>query len=201
MPDPTSSSHDATDRAILDAACKLFAEKGFHSCDVDAVAAAAGVGKGTVYRRFDDKAGLFRATVDHAVRGLSAAVDAIPETADLLADIEGSVTAYFTYFRAHPGLVELLIHERAVFPGAGSAYFRHADAHQERWRVRLRQGVADGVLRPVDPETIIRLIGDALFGAMFTAWVGGPGYDPAEQARRITDLIAERPRALREEEP
>lgn len=43
---------------VLAAAERLFAERGVGDVTMDDVAAAAGVGKGTLYRRFTDKAGL-----------------------------------------------------------------------------------------------------------------------------------------------
>jgi AcrR family transcriptional regulator len=43
---------------VLCAASRLFAEQGVEKVSMDAVAAAAGVGKGTLFRRFGDRAGL-----------------------------------------------------------------------------------------------------------------------------------------------
>lgn len=45
---------------ILEAAERLFAERGPESVSMDDVARAAGVGKGTLFRRFGDRAGLAR---------------------------------------------------------------------------------------------------------------------------------------------
>jgi AcrR family transcriptional regulator len=53
---------------ILVAAEQLFAEHGSDGVSMDAVAAAAGVGKGTLYRRFGDRAGLARAILDQRDR-------------------------------------------------------------------------------------------------------------------------------------
>lgn len=48
-------------RAILDAADRLFAESADpHTVSMDDIAAAAGVGKGTLFRRFGDRTGLIR---------------------------------------------------------------------------------------------------------------------------------------------
>jgi AcrR family transcriptional regulator len=60
--------------AILHAAERLFAERGISAVSMDAVAAAAGVGKGTLFRRFGDKAGLAVALLDERERELQAAV-------------------------------------------------------------------------------------------------------------------------------
>lgn len=43
---------------VLNAAERLFAEHGVEHVSMDAIAAAAGVGKGTLFRRFGDRAGL-----------------------------------------------------------------------------------------------------------------------------------------------
>lgn len=50
--------------AILAAAERLFAEHGVAAVSMDAVAAEAGVGKGTLFRRFGDKAGLAAALLN-----------------------------------------------------------------------------------------------------------------------------------------
>jgi AcrR family transcriptional regulator len=50
-------------RRILHAAERLFAERGVEAVSMDDVARAAGVGKGTLYRRFGDRSGLARALV------------------------------------------------------------------------------------------------------------------------------------------
>jgi AcrR family transcriptional regulator len=59
---------------ILDAAERLFAEHGVDAVSMDQVAAAARVGKGTLFRRFGDKAGLAVALLDTRERALQAAI-------------------------------------------------------------------------------------------------------------------------------
>lgn len=49
---------------VLDAARRLIAERGSETVTMDDVAAAAGVGKGTVFRRFGSRAGLMRELLD-----------------------------------------------------------------------------------------------------------------------------------------
>jgi AcrR family transcriptional regulator len=51
---------------LLEAAAKLSAEHGAAAITMESVAAAAGVGKGTVSRRFGDRNGLLQALLDHA---------------------------------------------------------------------------------------------------------------------------------------
>ena len=53
-------------RAILDAAIQVFTDLGFTRASVDTIAAAAGVGKQTVYGHFGDKEQLFLAAIQEA---------------------------------------------------------------------------------------------------------------------------------------
>jgi AcrR family transcriptional regulator len=57
-------------RRILSAAAELFEERGVDRVSMDDVAERAGVGKGTLYRRFGDKAGLALAMLDEDDRRL-----------------------------------------------------------------------------------------------------------------------------------
>lgn len=64
-PPPKEQARSARNRAaVLEAAARLFAEHGVESVSMDQVATAAGVGKGTLYRRFGDKSGLAVALLD-----------------------------------------------------------------------------------------------------------------------------------------
>ena len=61
-------------RAVLDAAAHLFATQNPSCVTMEAVAAAAGVGKGTVFRRFGDRASLARAVLSEQEGALQEAM-------------------------------------------------------------------------------------------------------------------------------
>lgn len=65
-------------RLILQAAADLLARDGPGHVSIDEVAAAAGVGKGTVFRRFGSRAGLMRALVEQHVLDLAESVASGP---------------------------------------------------------------------------------------------------------------------------
>lgn len=70
-PAPVERADAARNRLrILEAAAELFAERGVEHVSMDDVAGRAGVGKGTLYRRFGDKAGLALALLDEQDRVL-----------------------------------------------------------------------------------------------------------------------------------
>ena len=72
---PRARADAARNRArIVDAAQRLFAQEGVAGVTMEQVARAAGVGKGTVFHRFGDRAGLAMALLDHGERELQDAV-------------------------------------------------------------------------------------------------------------------------------
>ncbi len=70
---PLPENHERADAArnrqlLLDAAQEIVREHGVDGLTMDALAKRAGVGKGTVFRRFGNRSGLLRVLLDHAER-------------------------------------------------------------------------------------------------------------------------------------
>jgi AcrR family transcriptional regulator len=71
--DPCLRADAARNRArLLEAAARLVSERGAAAVTMEAVAAEAAVGKGTVFRRFGDRVGLLTALLDHTESQLQA---------------------------------------------------------------------------------------------------------------------------------
>jgi AcrR family transcriptional regulator len=83
---------------VLDAAAQLFREHGVANVSMDQVAAAAGVGKGTLFRRFGDKAGLAVALLDEQERRLQAAILSGPPPLGPGAEPEARLVAFLTAY-------------------------------------------------------------------------------------------------------
>lgn len=93
----------AADRAILDAALALVRERGYRAVTIEAVAARAGVGRPTLYRRYADLTALFIAVYDRfAADERFEAPTGEPE-----ADLAALLTRLFELF-ARTGLVAVL---------------------------------------------------------------------------------------------
>lgn len=72
--EPIERADAARNRALLlDAAQQLVREHGVAGLTMDAVAKRAGVGKGTVFRRFGNRTGLMLALLDHSEQKFQAA--------------------------------------------------------------------------------------------------------------------------------
>jgi AcrR family transcriptional regulator len=177
--------------AILDAAVALFAEHGYADADTQALADRLQVGKGTLYRYFPSKRDLFLAAADRVMRRLSEQVDrAIEHVPEPLERIERAIEAYLEFFAGQPQFVELLIQERAHFKDRKKpTYFEHRDANRGRWSVLFEQLIAAGRVRDVPVERLMDVLGDLVYGTMFTNYFTGPRQPAAQQARDILDII------------
>ena len=106
----------------LAAAERLFAARGVAAVSMDDIAASAGVGKGTLYRRFGDKSGLAAALLDERESRLQAAMLGGPPPlgpgappADRLAAF---TAAYLEFVDANLDLVAM---SQTASPGRGCA--------------------------------------------------------------------------------
>jgi AcrR family transcriptional regulator len=108
-------------KVVLAAAATLFREHGVDGVSMDAIAAAAGVGKGTLFRRFGDKAGLAVALLDEQERALQESVLFGPGPlgpngpATPAERLRSFVDAYLDYLLAHLDLVRM---SETAAPGA-----------------------------------------------------------------------------------
>jgi AcrR family transcriptional regulator len=153
--------------AILEAAARLFREQGVEAVSMDAIAAAAGVGKGTLFRRFGDKSGLAVALLDTRERELQESVlfgpaplgpgdgGAKPAAAQRL---QAFVNAYLDYVLAHLDLAR--VSETA---SAGSRYRIGAYRFWHRHVALLLAGREDP---DADAHTLLAALGAEHLRAM-----------------------------------
>lgn len=121
---PRERADAARNRAlVLQAAWRLYTHGGVEALTTDAVAQEAGVGKGTVYRRFGDKSGLVAALLDDKEKQLQLAMISGPaplgpDTGHDAGHAERRVAfvhAYLDYLQAH---LDLLLASETAAPGA-----------------------------------------------------------------------------------
>jgi TetR/AcrR family fatty acid metabolism transcriptional regulator len=106
-------------RAILHAAVRVFAEKGYHGCRIADVARAAGVAYGLVYHYFRNKDELLESVFAEQWTILLNALRAIDAGAGTAAEkIAGMVAFVFDVYKASPAAVRVLLLEVSRTPNA-----------------------------------------------------------------------------------
>jgi AcrR family transcriptional regulator len=176
---------------ILDAATELFAEQGYSDANTQDLADRLGVGKGTVFRHFPTKRDLFLAAVDRVMWRLRAAVDvSVQGIDDPLRRIATAVRACLAFFAEHPRYVELIVQERALFKDRTKpTYGVWREKNIARWAELYRDLIAEGRVRDIPPERISCVIGDLIYGTIFTNYFAGRCRPPDEQADDLLDIV------------
>mgnify|MGYP006291121757 CR=1 FL=1 len=108
----------AVNRCILDCAKIEFASSGYHRTVVSDIADRAGVGKGTIYRRFGDKKGLFTAMLRQGIKDLEAGLRAaLDDTASPEQNLETIINVFFDLSVHSHDLMEVIITEGTQLMG------------------------------------------------------------------------------------
>jgi len=176
---------------ILDTAATIFAQQGYHDTEMQLIADALEVGKGTIYRYFPSKEDLFLNAVSRGMDRLREAVTSAYEpVADSLERLTVAIHAYLTFFRNHPQYVELLIQERAQFRDREKhTYFEHREKNIGEWRQMFADLIAAGRLRDVPVPRILDAVSDLVYGTMFTNYFAGRHKPLEAQARDLVDVL------------
>jgi len=150
-------------RAILSAAADLLDEVGFASMTIEGVAARAGAGKATVYRRWSTKGAL-------AMDALMAEIDPaapFPDTGSAIEDFRlqlGAVARVFNRPRLRNMLTGIVL-EGQTDPELRSAFaHRYMNPRRDQARAVIARGIARGELRADFNEEVLF---DQLYGAVY----------------------------------
>lgn len=145
------------DQAIQDAAVELFVEQGFEAMSMEGVAARAGVGKTTIYRRWDSKEDL---VLDAMMCHMTAVDD--PDTGSLREDLVRLLTALQQTVRTTPlgHVFPRMVAEVAEGSALGHLYAeRVIEPRRTMVRSILERGVGRGDLpRGTDLELGLELV-------------------------------------------
>src|ERR1700742_3049442 len=148
---------------VLDSALALFIERGFAATRVEDIATRAGLSKGAVYLYFPSKEAILEGLVRRAV--LPIADNALGFLENFSGDPRIVITTVMKMIARRlqdPKLVaipRLLIREMIHFPEFAQMYRREVlDRVIPAVTQLIRNGIAEGYFRPVDPELTIRSI-------------------------------------------
>ena len=181
---PGRPRSEQAEQAIIEATLDLFAEQGFEGVCVEAVAARAGVGKATIYRRWPNKEELLLAA-------LGSMKSPIPEPKGV--SVRDDLVAMLTVMcqdKADPRKARryaLLLGEGEKYPRLMARYKETViQPRHDAIRAVIRRGIAAGELR-ADADVEIALL--ALTGAVLAKEKAADGSLDGEFAARIVDEL------------
>lgn len=174
------------DEAIVDATVALLSEEGFDRLSMDGVAARAGVGKATIYRRWPSKEAL-------VIEAVARRTDPFPDDATgpvrdrLVAILEGMLAAS----RTGAGRLLRCMVGASVSNPPLAEHYRAQILEPRRARIAelVREGVANGELRPdLDVDVAVDVVVGALLYRIVFA--GPDSLDERDPARLIDVALA-----------
>jgi AcrR family transcriptional regulator len=159
---------------IIDAAARVFAEKGFHRATTKEIASAAGVSEGTIYNYFDSKAGL--------LIGIMARLAELEQLdVELTQALQGDVKDFMIAISRHrlarvqrgQELLQAVLPEVLVDPELGQRFYRQyvlriATLMEQYVQVRIELGH----VRPVDVPLTVRVVQGAFIGLLILRMLG-----------------------------
>jgi AcrR family transcriptional regulator len=179
---PGRPRSERAERAILDAALELFGESGVAGVGIEAVAARAGVGKATIYRRWPGKEELL-------LDALTLLKSPLPEPAGAsVRDDLVAMLAVMCQDWADPVRMRrfaLLMGEGEKYPKIMARYKETVlEPRREMIRSVLRRGIATGELRP-DADVEVGMY--VLMGAVMARGKHDGEEIPADYPERVVD--------------
>jgi AcrR family transcriptional regulator len=181
---PGRPRDERADAAILEAARELLAEDGARDLRMSDVAERAGVGKATIYRRYDSKEELVTAVIAAFVSEIE-----IPDTgstqADLLALMRGAVDRYAGSDEGAimPSLVDAMSRDPRLARAVRTGFLAQRRAALKEV---VDRGIARGDLDPsLDHELVLDVFGGPLFYRLLIT--GGPVDE--QLAKGVVELV------------
>jgi AcrR family transcriptional regulator len=179
---PGRPRSEQADQAIIEATLDVFAEKGFDGVCVELVAARAGVGKATIYRRWSNKEELLLAAFA-SLKSPFPEPEGVSVRDDLLAMVEVMCAD-----KADPRKARryaLLLGEGDKYPRLMARYKESVvQPRRDAMRAVIRRGVETGELRPDTDDEIAML---QLTGAIMAQEKSLDGTLDGDFAARLVD--------------
>jgi AcrR family transcriptional regulator len=181
---PGRPRSEAAEQAIIDATLDVFAEQGFEGVCVELVAARAGVGKATIYRRWPNKEELLLAAFG-SLKSPYPEPSGVSVRDDLLAIVEVMCADKTDPRKARR--YALMLGEGEKYPRLMARYKAEVvEPRREMVRSVIRRGIETGELRP-DTDVEISML--TLTGAIMAQEKSASGTLNAEFAARLVDSL------------
>jgi AcrR family transcriptional regulator len=155
----------ATRERLLEAAEKVFAEKGYEGARMADIAEEAGCAVGSVYFRFKDKDALFFAIAEDFTQQVRAKMTSMTPGGDPATIVRNSVKQTAANFREHRGLFRAIMERGFEIPNLTATFFAFRDEAAAAFEQRLR----DAGVKRRDLSLSVRVMTQMVYGFLLTA--------------------------------
>ncbi len=153
---------------ILEAAARVFGEKGYHPATVEEIAKEAGVGKGTIYQYFDSKSEIFNELHQWFIQRYLNALNTLDDNETFAKSLEQLLTIHMAHVqeyypianKIHQGVLEMNVDKSGAI-GALTQL-------EKRFDSLVRSAIERGELKDIEPYLAVNYI-EGVFAAMTRA--------------------------------
>lgn len=180
----TPAEQIRTRREICAACIPLFVRKGFHETSMQEVAAAAGLGKSTLYDYFKNKDEILVFLVEEEVEGFTArTLDIIQQPVNVVEKLRQIMLMHLEYMVENKEFYLRLSMEILRLGHENQQRIqRKRYTYQDIFRSLIEQGIQEGHFRQVDAMLAARLMYTALSPIVFTSRPTGTPQAMMEEA-------------------
>lgn len=180
---------------ILDAAAELFTKRGYGETSIEAIAAQAGIGKLTLYRRFADKDALFQAVAIRMAEQSSAALAKVGESEGSLTEVLTAAGRQLLSIVLSPQSIafhRILFAEAARLPELCAHIYRDIPSDPQGSIHLLFRDLADrGLLRNEDVEFVKQQFVQTIMAKpLRNALLGAPPMSARAQDEHVRKAVA-----------
>jgi AcrR family transcriptional regulator len=175
---------EKTKAHLVEAATKLFAERGFQGAGTEELVGRTGLTRGALYHHFEDKRDLFRAVVEHVEKELGARISsATLEPPEPLQKLRAGLVAFLDACR-EPEVRQIVLLDAPAVLGVERWRSVEADYGLDLLRQGLQAAMGIGAIQPQRVEPLARL----LLGAFSEAGLYVAESDNPDEAKQ--ELVA-----------
>ena len=179
---------------LLEAARKVFAQKGFHDATVEEIAAAAGVAKGPVYLYYRSKQEVYWAALEHGITELH---DQLQTRLAAEESLENRIRAFIAikirYFEMNRDFFRIYFSELGSgfsHPAQMPSRFQEMYLQQARLlEAVLQRGVRSKAIRKTRTDTAAVAISDLIRGIIVQRLLGWSKKDVESDINFVFDLV------------
>ncbi|HNX29385.1 MAG TPA: TetR/AcrR family transcriptional regulator [Syntrophomonadaceae bacterium] len=186
-----TNSKSGKRQVIIEAGLKVFSQKGFHDARMEEIAAAAGIGKGTIYEYFSSKSHLFQeimsVSVNSYYENLAAKdLNALP----FRERIQFLLAGHLRFYIENKDLTRLIFWDVEIMDEELKEWGNKLRKEKQLLLIEIiKQGIADGEIRELDPQLLSLLIMGSFASFWLPIAVDAELIDPEATAQQITDII------------
>lgn len=167
---------EETRAKLIQAGRKAFADKGYAAASMDDLTAAAGLTRGALYHNFGDKKGLLQAVIDQIDGEMVARMRAVRDRAPTRWQGLLDESAAYLDMALEPEIQRIVLLDGPAVLGDPSLWPNQTACLQTTAQT-IAALIAEGTVRPVDPEAAARLLNGAALNAAL--WIAAADDPPA----------------------